>query len=177
MAFRGRCGLPRGRNLRDDRPEGWSTPSSCSSAGLVTSTTHGDLNGDLEQMPTCMGPMVWGNRGELRGAASVSLCAICRTINPKHSPHPARCPHHGSLHHDLGPSRAEVVVNSHLPTDAMCSCARCAGDMNGGAGPDAAPHNDNSVKFSIAADPCEMALEVAVPFCHHCLRHGAKAKA
>ena len=137
--------LPRGRNSCDDRPEGWSTPSSRSSAGLVTSTTHGDLNGDLEQMPTCMGPMVWGNRGELRGAASVSLCAICRTINPKHSPHPARCPHHGSLHHDLGPSRAEVVVNSHLPTDAMCSCARCAGDMNGGAGPDAAPHNDNSV--------------------------------
>ena len=145
--------LPRGRNLCDDRPEGWSTPSSRSSAGLVTSTTHGDLNGDLEQMPTCMGPMVWGNRGELRGAASVSLCAICLTINPKHSPHPARCPHHGSLHHDLGPSRAEVVVNSHLPTDAMCSCARCAGDMNGGAGPDAAPHDDNSVKFCIAADP------------------------
>ena len=78
--------LPRGRNLCDDRPERWSTPSSRSTAGLVTSTIHGDLNGDLEQMLTCMGPMVWGYRGELRYEASVSVCAICLTINPKHSP-------------------------------------------------------------------------------------------
>ena len=102
MAFRGRCGLPRGRNLRDDRPEGWSTASCRSTAGLLTRTTHGDLDEVVVEVGIDMEAMWFNVAADNSGAANPSRCATrisgtCTApaaLLPRLACHlPPRCPH------------------------------------------------------------------------------------
>ena len=122
MAFRGRCGLPRGRNLRDDRPEGWSTASCRSTAGLLTRTTHGDLDEVVVEVGIDMEAMWFNVTADNSGAANPSRCATrisgtCTAPAALLAPAP-RMPSATTV----SSRSAEVVIGSagsHLPIDAM----------------------------------------------------------
>ena len=127
MAFRGRCGLPRGRNSWDDRSEGWSTPSSRSSAGRSlppgppTATSTRSLWRSASTWRPCgsMSPLTIQEPQTHQGVLPASAA-------PALHPPPCSRASHAICHHGvLTLSRGRHRQCRQSPSDRRDACRRC----------------------------------------------------